>query len=78
MAILSNFNIWILLIHLASISSQKQDDLCPGIISILCVNDVLLEISSAAEKINIIGEQIEQSIVSNDFYYLLNYLIDIF
>ncbi len=72
MAILSNIIIFILLIHLALIFSQEQNDICPIIRTILCVKDVLLNISSAAEEINGIGQQIKQSIVSIDFYYIRN------
>jgi hypothetical protein len=72
MAILSNITIFILLIHLASIFSQEKNDICPIIRTILCVKDVLLNISSAAEEINGIGQQIKQSIVSIDFYYIRN------
>jgi len=72
MTILSNIIIFILLIHFALIFSQEQGDLCPIIRTILCVKDVLLEISSATEEINGIGQQIKQSIVSIDFYYHRN------
>ena len=69
MATLSNFHIWILLIHFTTIASQKDDGLCPPIRNILCVNEVLLDILAAAKETNVTAEQIEQSIVSK---YMIN------
>jgi hypothetical protein len=71
MATLSNFHIWIFLIHFTTIASQKNDGLCPHIKNILCVNEVLSDILAAAKEIYIIAEKIEQSIVSK-------YIIDKF
>jgi hypothetical protein len=49
---------------LAQKQKQQNDDLCPRITTVLCMKDVLADISSAAKKINDDAYQIERDIVN--------------
>ncbi len=65
MSTLSNFNIIIILsIIFLSVNGQQNNDLCPTMISVLCVKDILLDISFASKEINNIGEEIQRDIVN--------------
>ncbi|CAF3189656.1 unnamed protein product [Rotaria sp. Silwood2] len=73
MSMLSNSNILILIIMSILFLSvhghreKKQGDaLCPNLISVLCVKNVLLDISNAADEINIIANKIEQYILDHE------------
>jgi len=42
---------------------KKHDDFCPRITTVLCVKDVLLDISNAAKEINNIAQTIKQHVI---------------
>ncbi|CAF1306567.1 unnamed protein product [Rotaria sp. Silwood1] len=46
----------------SQIKIKQDDDLCPKIIGILCVKNVLLDIARTADEINIIAHKMEQDI----------------
>jgi len=74
MSTLSNFNIIIILsIIFLSVNGQQNNDLCPSMISVLCVKDILLDISFASKEINNIGEEIQRNIVNIIQIYFLDY-----
>jgi len=53
---------------------KQNDDLCPEIISVLCVKVVLSKISSAAEQINGTAEEIQEYVVNiiKTFFLMIN------
>jgi len=84
MSILSKINILFVIIMsilLLSVFDQQElkqsDDLCPEIISVFCVKDVLSKISSAVERINGIAEEIQEYVV-NKIKTFFKWLIHIF
>jgi len=65
MSILSNFNIFIIFsIIIISVYGQNNNDLCPYMISVLCVKNILVDISYAAKEINDIARTIQRDIVN--------------
>jgi hypothetical protein len=65
MSILSNFNIFIIFsIIILSVYGQNNNDLCPYMINVLCVKNILVDISYAAKEINDIAGTIQRDIVN--------------